>query len=160
MPTRIETTQLITTCGASNAVSGYALRVTEELILKKKTTPLSAKEVENGINSILSEFGEEHVVKNISTHMSNKTGEKRILFTFYLQADNKYMNYFLDKPMLERWFAIILQNNAETTLERYRDAFSKLATTPKKDMVIDLVLNDIVFGYCVRLSESLFPIAQ
>lgn len=154
---------------ASNAVTGYAIRVTEELIVKKKTTPLSVKEVENGINSFLSEFGGEHIVKSISTSMSNKSEEKRIFFIFYIQTDNKHMNYFLDERMLQRWFDIILQRNTELTLEMFRDAYSKVTQknsdiesfiTRNKPGISEEVLNDIVFGYCVKLSESLFPITQ
>jgi hypothetical protein len=154
---------------ASNAVTGYAIRVAEELIVKKKTTPLSPKEVENAINSFLSEFAGEDIVKVIYTHMSNKTEEKRILFVFYIQTDNKHMNYFLDEPMLQRWFDTILQRNTELTLEMCRDAFSKVAKTNSdiesfitcnKDMISRGVLDDMVFGYCVRLSESLFPIVE
>ncbi len=152
---------------ASNAVTGYAIRVAEELIVKKKTIALSLKEVENAINSFLKEFAEADIVKIICAHMSDKTQQTRIMFVLYIQADNKHMNYFLDEPMLQRWFDIILQRNIELTLQMDRDAFSKVTTrnsdiesfiTRNKDMIFEGVLNDIVFGYCVKLSESLFPI--
>ena len=81
---------------------------------------------------------------------------------FFLQADNKHMNYFLDEPLLHRWFDTIIQTNAEATLQRYRDAFSVIGSqaTPKSDDIAEEVLNDMVFGYCTKLSESLFPVGQ
>jgi len=62
--------------------------------------------------------------------------------------------------MFQRWFHIILESNTEATLQRYRDAFSISGShaTPKVDEIAEEVLNDMVFGYCVKLSETLFPI--
>jgi hypothetical protein len=44
----------------------------------------------------------------------------------------------------------------------YTTAFSAIGShaTPKKDEIAEEVLNDMVFGYCVRLSESLFPMER
>lgn len=88
---------------SSNALTGYATRVTEEMIVKKRTPPLSASEVEKGIISFKRQYGGEHIVKNISANMSDYSEERRILFIFYIQDDNKHMDYFLDEPMLQRW---------------------------------------------------------
>jgi formylglycine-generating enzyme required for sulfatase activity len=72
------------------------------------------------------------------------------------------MKYFLDEPTLRRYFDTILKTNVEATLQTYRDAFAMAGIRRrfKEDEVAEEVLNDMVFGYCVRLSESLFPIDQ
>jgi hypothetical protein len=56
----------------------------------------------------------------------------------------------------------IIEANTEATLQRYRDAFLTAGSTatPKVGKISEEVLNDMVFGYCVRLSEFLFPIKQ
>jgi hypothetical protein len=157
---RVEAINMRIKSRSSNTVTGYAVRATEELIVKKKTLPLSVKEVENGINVFKKSYSDEYLVKDIAAHMADKNEERRILFVFYIQDDNKHMNYFLDEPMLQRWFAIILESNTEATLQRYRHAISISGAhvTPKMDEIAEEVLNDMVFGYCVRLSESLFII--
>ena len=162
-PARMDAISMRIKSRSSNTVTGYAVRATEELIVKNKTRPLSVKEIENAINSFKSAHNDEYLVKDIAIYMSDKAEERRILFIFYIQDDNKHMNYFLDEPMLQRWFDIILESNTEATLQRYRDAFSMANgshVTPKEDEITEEVLNDMVFGYCVRLGESLFPIDQ
>jgi hypothetical protein len=157
---RIEAINMRIKSRSSNTVTGYAVRATEELIVKKKTLPLSVKEIENGINFFKNLYSDEYLVKDIAVHMADKAEERRILFIFFIQDDNKHMNYFLDEPMFQRWFHIILESNTEATLQRYRDAFSISGShaTPKVDEIAEEVLNDMVFGYCVKLSETLFPI--
>jgi hypothetical protein len=147
---------------SSNAVTGFAVRATEELIFKSKTLPLSVKEIEKGINTFKSVYNDEYLVKDIAIHMSDIAEERRILFVFYIQDNNKHMKYFLDELTLQRWFGIILESNTKATLQRYRDALSNidLQATPKEDEIAEEVINDMVFGYCVRLSESLFPIDE
>ena len=92
--------------------------------------------------------------------MTDDYKQQRILFIFYLQDDNKHMNYALDEAMLGRYFDIILETNVERTIERHRHGLSvaHLDRTPKANEIAEEVLNDIVFGYCLKLSESLFPI--
>jgi len=142
-------------CRSSNTMTGYASRVAEELIVKMKSPPISGKEVEFGIASFERENCAEHVVKEISRRLTDKSDERRILFIFHLQDNNKHTNYFLDELLWERWFDTVLKTNTEMTVERY-----KPYVTPKTDMLAEEVLNDMVFGYCTKLSESLFPIAN
>jgi hypothetical protein len=147
---------------SSNTLTGYAIRGAEEIIAGNRTSPLSFKEIENGINSFRDAYADEYLVKDIALHMSNEAQARRILFVFFLQDDNKHMNYFLDEPLLQRWFGTIIQTNTEATLQRYRNAFSVIDShpTPRSKDIADEVLNDMVFGYCVKLSESLFPIGS
>ena len=161
-PVRMEAINMRIKSRSSNTLAGYAIRAAEELIVKDKTLPFSSREIEDGINSFQNVYGDEYLVKDIAIHMSDKAEERRVLFTFFIQDDNKHMNYFLDEPLLQRWFGTFIESNTEATLQRYQDAFSAIGShaTPKKDEIAEEVLNDMVFGYCVRLSESLFPMER
>jgi hypothetical protein len=138
---------------SSNAVTGYTIRVTEELITKGKTAPININEISNYISEFVNRYSTEHVVKYISENMPNQMLKDRILFIFYLQDDNKHMRYFLNEPLLTKWFDTIYQTNANDTFQRYLNYIK-----PKENMLFEEVLNDIVFGYCVKLSESLYPL--
>ena len=154
----INTFQIIAQARSSNAVTGYSIRVSEELITKKRSTAYLTLFIENAITSFSNEYKEEYIVKNIASNMPTEDEKERLLFIFFIQNDNKHMQFFLDETMLNKWFNIVLGTNAERTLEKYHKVFSKISRVPKKDDVYEEVLNDIVFGYCVRLSETLFPI--
>lgn len=157
---RIEAINLRINSRSSNAITGYAIRTTEELISKRKIEPLSIEEIKDRITSFQIENKEEFIVKYIATHMSEKNDEKRILYIFYLQDDNRHMNYFLTESMLEKYFNTILETNINMTIEKHREALSLIASNanPKEKLIAEEVLNDIVFGYCVKLSESLYPL--
>ena len=94
--------------------------------------------------------------------MPDESERERMLFILYLQDGNKHMNYALDEPMLGRNFETVLQTNVELAVEKHRHALSiaQLRGTPKEHEIAEEVLNEGVFGYCVKLSESLFPIDQ
>jgi hypothetical protein len=142
-------------CRSSNAVAGYASRVTEELIARKKTLSLSSDEVKLAVASFESTYNAEYAVNDIAKHMTDKTQEERMLFILFLQDDNKHTAYFLDESLWERWFGTLLQTNIDATIGSYKEYVQ-----PRTEALSEEVLNDTVFGYCVRLSESLFPITR
>lgn len=151
------------TSRSTNAMTGYAVRASEELITKLRSLPLSLDEIQKRINSFKKTYHDEYIVKDIALHMPDGEAQvNRILFVFYLQDDNKHMNYFLDEPLLQRWFCTIIESNTEMVLQKYRESFSNIGTNviPKTDDIAEEVLNDMVFGYCVRLCESLFPVEK
>lgn len=161
-PGRLEAIGVRITARSSNAVTGYAVRASEELIVRRKLPPLPVKAIQEGIALVRSQYKDEYIVKRIAQDMPCDADRERIMFIFYLQGDNKHMNYFLDELMIGKYFDIILQQNAELTLQKHRDALSAAGVrrTLKEDELAGEVLNDIVFGYCVKLSESLFPIEE
>ena len=145
---------------SSNTLTGYATRGVEELITKRKTPSLSREEIEEGINLFLRLYEAEYPVVDIANHMSDENIRERILFTFFLQDENKHMKYFLNESLLKEWFETILDTNIGSTLERYKQSAHNLGTHGnfKDDEIAEEVLNDMVFGYCIKLSESLFPV--
>jgi len=146
----------------SNWVTGYAVRTSEELIAKTKSLPLAWKAIQEGIALVRTQHKDEYIIRHIALNMSDAAEQERILFILYLQDDNKHMSYFLDETMLAKNFDIVLRTNMEATFQRYRDSFSitQGRITVGKDEIAEEALNDMVFGYCVRLSESLFPIGS
>jgi hypothetical protein len=161
-PGRLEAIGMRIQARSSNAVTGYAVRECEELIVRRKLPPLPMKTIQEGIAFVGTQYKDEYVVKRIARDMPGDADRQRIMFIFYLQDHNKHMNYFLDESMIGKYFDMILQPNVELTLQKHRDALSAAGVrrTLKEVEIAEEVLNDVVFGYCVRLSESLFPIEQ
>ena len=159
---RIEAINMRITSRSSNTLAGYATRGAEELISRRATPPFSLQEIEEGISSFRGTYSEEYLVKDIATHMLDEDQARRILFVFFLQDGNKHMSHFLDEPLLQRWFETIIQTNTETTIRRYQGYLSVTGSNRclKHEDIAEEVLNDMVFGYCVKLSESLFPVGQ
>jgi L-rhamnose mutarotase len=143
-----------------NSITGYSIRITEELISERKTIPLSLQEIENGINSIEKNYSDEYLIKNITSGITNESIKRRLLFISFIQDDNKHMNYFLEESVLQNWFEHILDANIKLFIERNNKSFARMPNTNdiNEKLISEEVLNDIVFGYCVKLSESLYPI--
>jgi len=70
------------------------------------------------------------------------------------------MNYFLDENILQHWFGYILETNIKLFKERNQKSFALQSNSNQinESLISEEVLNDMVFGYCVKLSESLYPI--
>lgn len=161
-PGRLEAIGMRVSARSSNAVTGYAVRACEELIVRRKLPPLPIKTIQEGIDFVGTQYKDEYIVKRIAKDMPSDADRQRIMFIFYLQDDNRHVNYFLDESMIEKHFGTVLGQNVELTLQKHREAISVagIRRTFKEDELAEEVLSDIVFGYCLKLSESLFPIEE
>jgi len=136
-----------------NARTGYSIRVAEELVSKNMTMPLKISEIKDSITMIEKIYAEEYLIKNVIMKVSNPLIRERLLFIAFLQDENKHMNYFLEEPILARiWDSIV-----DTNIELFKEQIRKKMIL-NDESVMEEVINDLTFGYCVRLSESLFPI--
>jgi len=153
---------------ASNILSGYSLRLTEELYTDKKSNSLEATEIESIIRKYMVEgkesLGEQFLYREEDIE---DPCVKRIVFSEAIMMYQKYAEFFLlDKDEIEDRLNEIISQAIELTMELQESVLTKFYNshevakkliTTKKEGYADEVIGDVSFGYGLRLSEQLMP---
>ena len=78
---------------------------------------------------------------------------KRLILAEALSHYNKFLEFTLfDKEIVEKWYNMILQQDVERFTQMRQKDFSF-----NQNNLIEEVSEDIVFGYCLKLTENLMP---
>ena len=133
----------------TNALSGYSLRTAEELYSGGKNNSLDTGEIELMIQEHMLEekkkFGDKSLYANVDLC---DPLVKREIFSSYLGGVGVLTKYnLLSKEETVHWYNVIGQQNIKMT----RDAGGSTSR------IEDEVVADLLFGYCLRVSESLMP---
>lgn len=150
----------------TNALCGYVFRAVEEFVAREKSPELSKDE----INRILVSLD------TVSVEIFGKSGykfldpldetDRRVMFCLAMLMNRSHMEYMLaDKEQHEAWFSSIIEQSAERAIDFYRIAFGALRPPQSNtDLLLKWhgfvrgqVERGLLFGYIVRLSESLKP---
>jgi len=134
----------------TNALSGYSLRIAEELYSGGKSNSLNTEDIESMIQKYMleekKEFGDKSVYANADLC---DPLVKREIFSSYLGGVGVFTKYnLLSKEETVHWYNVIGQQSIEMTIE---------AGGRSAGRIEDEVVADLLFGYCLRLSESLMP---
>jgi hypothetical protein len=150
----------------TNSLSGYVYRTIEELVTNKRSSKLPDVDRDYLMTSMYKEA--EADLKNSCFRVLSEDDEldRRVLFCLALRWDNRHLKYLLaDDKQQGEWFYTVLSQNIESTMKCNERAFKALKANTditalmfrKQDAIRDGVEQDILFGYIVKLSESLFP---
>ena len=155
----------------TNALTGYAARVAEELHTGKQSGALSKKDVESLINDFIEQkkkidgnnfkYSEKDLVNPV---------DRRLIFCEALSAgdlsggknvdDGKYLRFTLeDKRTVQDFLSRTIAQNLKWTIEA-TERIAGMGFCRTDEEIKQKVVGDIIFGYCVRLGESLDPTGQ
>lgn len=150
----------------SNALIGYTYRYVEEFIMGGKCAELAAAEKTALVSALMTgEAGFRESCFRVLDPENEIDG--RVLFCLALKINENYLRYMLagEEQQNER-FRNVLEQSIEKTIYFYGMAFRAL--WPDKDLrqflsgregiIRKNVEKDFLFGYVVRLSESLNPL--
>lgn len=132
----------------TNALSGYSLRTAEELYSGRKSNSLHTVDIESMIQEYMleekKEFGDKSLYANVDLC---DPLVKREIFSSCLGGTGVLEKYnLLSKEETMHWYNVIGQQNIKMTIETE-------GRSPER--IEDEVVSDLLFGYCLRLSESL-----
>lgn len=150
----------------TNTLSGYTYRSIEEFIVNIKSEKLSESEKNSLISSLFKEAGE--ALRNDCYKVLNPDNivDNRVLFCLSLRWDNRHMKYLLaDEKHQSEWYSNILSQNTANSMKYHEkiykilrlDADVKSIIARKQNAIQENVEQDIIFGYIVKLCESLNP---
>ncbi|MHA1677948.1 MAG: hypothetical protein ACTSW3_04090 [Promethearchaeota archaeon] len=153
---------------SSNVLSGYTFRVAEELHTGKKSDNLDIKEIEKIIIEYL-EAGKKAIGDEFLWYKSDIKSPliKREILSTALLRDNKYLSFtLLDEENIKSWLSHIMNGNFKRHIKTIERLYNNIYGSPQvaKNLVSNNqekygndVIEDVIFGYCLRLSESLMP---
>jgi len=150
----------------SNTLAGYTYRFVEELIVKRKSEILSEAEKRQLMSSLFKEA--EHDLKDSCYKVLDPGNfvDNRVLFCFSVRWKNGQLKYLLADDIYQRvWFSNILSQNIATSMKYYEKIFKILVpgtdvtaiVDRKREVIEENVEQDLIFGYIVKLCESLSP---
>ena len=161
----------------TNAITGYAARVAEELHTGKRSQSLNKGNIELLIDDFI-EWGRKmggDDFKYSKKDLANPI-DKHLIFCEALTSgnlgvsedenadDGKYLNFTLEnKRAVQKLLNRIINQNLQWTLEATKKTSSGLYQTylfgklASAEAIEQKVVGDVIFGYCVRLGESLYP---
>ena len=150
----------------SNALAGYTFRSIEELIANKKSPLLSETEKHSIMSTMFKESASDLHTPPYNALDSNNLVDNRVLFCFSIRWNNGHLKYMLaDKDYNYKLFAVILSDAITMSIETYGkvirsfipDANIQEIVNRKRRSIEDNTQQDLLFGYIVRLCESLSP---
>lgn len=153
---------------ASTAILGYSSRTAEELHTGKISKMLDLAEIDQIITKYINEGKREHGDGFLWGKQDVEDSyTKRIVFCEALRTGNLYEKFSLfDKEEIQSWKDVILKDNIDTNLKLREEALSKIygSLLTARKMISDKqeqfavdIEQDFIFGYCLRLNESLMP---
>lgn len=150
----------------TNTLTGYTYRSIEEIISKRKSPPLSESDKEYFMRSLFSEAGDDlkqsgYKVLDPGDHLDN-----RVLFCLAIRWGNRHLKFQLvDDKFQDKWGETILSQNISLGMEHHESIFrllfpgadAKSMAAKKHSEIADGTQQDFLFGYIVKLAESLVP---
>lgn len=146
--------------GAStNMISGYSLRVTEELITNRKIDKISSDKLNLILEKIMNNYKDE------STFEINSDLEG-LCYSFCNNVEDITKYYLTEPDKINKWFDDLVFQNLEYTIKLYRDLLKiyndeelEINKFIEKNYQIyyDGVWKDLLFGYCLKTSLELIP---
>ncbi|MDQ5985360.1 MAG: hypothetical protein CSYNP_01069 [Syntrophus sp. SKADARSKE-3] len=153
----------------TNTLIGYIYRSVEEFICHAgdvKSGGLTVAETEALVSYFIS--GETGYNESCFRELNPEDEiDWRVLFCLALRINENYVRYLLEeKDLHDEWFQSILGQSIEKTIFYYSIAFRALCPdndlrqflAMRKGFIQENVEKDFLFGYIVKLSESLLPI--
>lgn len=152
----------------TNTLTGYIYRYVEEFILGGKNGELGEAERKSLISTLLAD---ESGFNESCFRVLNSENEidRRVLFCLALRINANYIRYLLaDEGREDEWFNCILEQSIEKTTYFYGMAFRALwpdqdlrqFLARRRNTIRENVQKDFLFGYVVRLSETLHPVSR
>jgi hypothetical protein len=150
----------------TNSLSGYVYRTVEELVTHKKSAELSDTDRQYLRTSMYREAEADLKNSYYKVLREDNALDNRVLFCLALRWDNRHLKYLLaDDEQQGEWFSKVLSQNIERTIQYNERAFRALKPNTDITALLDRkqgairngVEQDILFGYIVKLSESLYP---
>lgn len=147
-------------------MTGYTYRSIEEIIVKKKSDKLSESDKISLMTSLFAEAGDDLKRSCYKVLDSRNDLDNRVLFCLSLRWDNRHMKYQLAEDNYQnKWCSLILSQNVLTSLKHHENIFKlllpganvKIMVNKKRSAIEDGVQQDFLFGYIVKLAESLNP---
>ena len=147
----------------TNTLVGYVYRSVEEFVTSKKTEELQPAEKDY----LMASLGKEDLDHSCYRLLSaGDELDRRVLFCLALRLDSSHIMYKLaDSEQQKEWYFSVIEQSLEKTIQFYKIACRAL--WPKKDLgeflesrqevIRENVEKDFLFGYVVKLSESLNP---
>lgn len=149
----------------SSTLSGYVFRSVEEFITNCRSPEISPEKKEH-IWSVLHSM--EETIKKSSYRLLDPGDDldRRVLFCIALLTCDGHLEHLLvtDKQH-DHWFASIIEQSTERAIEFFQIAFAVLRPgesvpeliAEKRDFIRENVERGFLFGYAMKLSESLVP---
>jgi len=151
---------LLRSYSMSSTLQGYVVRLCEELLSGEylKIKKLSKEQIEKYIRDYL------EIVKDISEFQYTfqeimSTPEKLLdCFAYYLALDeNRYNQYSIaDKETVTIIMGFIINDIFKPIFTDYEDFLGKPLDNKKE--LLENVVEDVIWGYCLKLSESLLAV--
>ncbi len=147
----------------SDKMSGYALRCAEELYTGKKSKKLKSEEIEKIVNR--------KKISNTELKGMNLSETERKIYIFCKSLRDSEIFLLPSKEIIETMNVIIAQfaeDTYKTTLETLKKIYPGVYEVIKdknwekdfgiptsKEEILNIALNDFIFGYRLKASESL-----
>lgn len=150
----------------SNTLAGYTYRSVEELIVKKKSAQLSEADKNRLMSLVVKEAADDFNNSCYKALDSNNYLDKRVLFCLAIRWNNGQLKYLLaDDIYHQKWFFNILSQNITKSMKYHEKMFNLLTpganvhalVNRKREAIEQNAEQDLLFGYIVKLSESLNP---
>lgn len=150
----------------SNTLAGYTYRSVEELIVKKKSAQLSEAEKHRLMSSLFKEAADDFTNSCYEALEPNNAIDNRILFCLAIRWNNGQLKYLLaDDKYHQDWFFNILSQNISKSIKYHVKIFNLLMSganaqalvSRKREAIEQNAEQDLLFGYIVKLCESLNP---
>lgn len=150
----------------TNTLSGYAYRSVEELIFKGESPSLSESEKAYFFNAFFSEAGEDLKQSGYKVLDTRNNLDNRVLFCLSIRWDNRHLKFQLaDDKFQDEWGSVILSQNILSSLTHHENIFrllypgadAKSLVAKKRSAIADGTQQDFLFGYIVKLAETLNP---
>jgi hypothetical protein len=150
----------------SNTLAGYTYRSVEELIVKKKSAQLSEAEKHRLMSTLFKEAADDFANSCYKALDSNNSLDNRVLFCLAIRWNNGQLKYLLaDDKYHQGWFFNILSQNITKSMKYHEKIFGLLLpganvqelVAGKGEAIEQNAEQDLLFGYIVKLCESLNP---
>ncbi len=149
----------------TNVLCGYVYRTIEEFITDRKSPKLSSERKERLWGYL--DANRETLKNSCYSQLDRKSDvDGRVLLCMAIILGKSHLEFMLaDEQHQREWFSSIIEQSTERALEFYKRAFRALWPEKKirdliwqrHDFIRENVQRGFLFGYAVKLSESLIP---
>ena len=144
----------------SSALQGYVVRLCEELLSGEylKIKKLSKEQIEKHIRDYLEKVKDIPEFQYTFQEIMSTPEKLLVCFAYYLALDeNRYNQYSIaGKETVTMIMGVIINDIFKPFFADYEDFLGK--PLDNKEELSENVVEDVIWGYCLKLSESLLPV--
>jgi hypothetical protein len=139
---------------ASITLGGYIYRLVEEMLEHKKSPALPDDDITQLLAVLNNDAADDFINGYYSVLNVDDSVDMRVMLCLSVRWDNGQIRFMIsDKNKHEEWWGFVVYNSLKIATECHR----RLRTRQTQESIEGGVVQDLLFGYIVRLVESLVP---